>query len=197
MSTAPSVEGVIRSLSESLRGRFAALEPWLRVDQRLWSHRPGEGSWSVGEVLEHVALSNRYLLILVEKLRERSLRRLAEGAPLPQAVRDFTLLDALASREFRWPHPAHMAPSGAADRGAIASELEQQRERCLSILRELPSGEGALHSLRMSVVGARLDLYQYLRLVDLHLLRHLGQMERAREHLRATGGSKESLSPPG
>jgi hypothetical protein len=52
-------------------------------------------------------------------------------------------------------------------------------------LRELPHGEGALESQRMSVVGARLDLYQYLRLVDLHLARHLRQMER----IRAGSGS--------
>jgi hypothetical protein len=32
----------------------------------------------------------------------------------------------------------------------------------------------------MSVVDAHLDLYQYLRLLDLHVARHLRQMERIR-----------------
>jgi hypothetical protein len=42
----------------------------------------------------------------------------------------------------------------------------------------------------MSVVGARLDLYQYLRLVELHLQRHLRQMERI-----GAGGSGPARVP--
>jgi len=177
---AASVETSIRALSASLDAHFAALEPWLACEESLWRARPAEGAWSVAEVLEHVALCNRYLLLLLEKLRRRALRRLAAGAPLPSAASDFALLDKLSQREFRWTCPQHMTPTGTAAREALARELAGQRERCLALLRELPHGEGALYSLRMSVVDARLDLYQYLRLVDLHLQRHLRQMERAR-----------------
>jgi hypothetical protein len=175
---AAAVEASIAALARSLDAHFAALEPWLACDEGLWRRRTAAGSWSVGEVLEHVALCNRYLLMLIEKLRRRALRRLAAGAPLPRTASDLSVLDALAQRELRWSHPPHMTPTGTAERGAIARELAVQREHCHELLRELPHGEGALESQRMSVVGARLDLYQYLRLVELHLVRHLRQMER-------------------
>jgi hypothetical protein len=42
----------------------------------------------------------------------------------------------------------------------------------------MPDGEGALHTIRFSVVHARLDLYQFLKVIELHLRRHLAQMER-------------------
>ncbi len=179
MSSEVPVEAAIRALARSLEEHFAALRPWLEVDAELWARHPEAGSWSVGEVVEHVALANRYLLLLVEKLRRRSLARLAAGERAPESAPDFARLERLADRRFRWTHPEHMSPTGSADRGELARELAEQCERLLAILRELPNGEGALHSLRMSVVEARLDLYQYARLIDLHLARHLGQMERA------------------
>ena len=54
--------------------------------------------------------------------------------------------------------------------------------------------EGALHTVRMSVVGERLDLYQFLALVDLHLERHLAQLERAAATLNAQSSASRSRS---
>ena len=72
-----------------------------------------------------------------------------------------------------------MVPGGHATAREIAGSLREQRRRCLALLTRMRDGEGALHAISMSVVGAKLDLYQYLALVALHLERHGEQIDRA------------------
>ncbi len=180
---------VIRRLARSLEQHFERLQPWLALDDPRWRARPGPDAWSAGEIIEHLALCQRYLLLLVDKIAARCLRRRAAGAALPGRASDLAFLEALCLRSFTWPHPEHMTPSGAISRQALARELEAQRERCQEHLRRLPAGEGCLHAIGMSVVGRKLDLYQYLRLIDLHLERHLAQLERTLAAVSAGPGS--------
>ena len=42
----------------------------------------------------------------------------------------------------------------------------------------MPDGQGSLHSIRMSVIDARLDMYGWLGLIAVHGERHLRQLER-------------------
>jgi hypothetical protein len=50
----------------------------------------------------------------------------------------------------------------------------------------MPGGQGSLHRIRMSVVGDddRLDLYQFLAVLALHLERHAAQARRTQERSR-------------
>lgn len=174
----PPIRRWVQDLTLALERDFRALAPWLDVPEPAWSRRPHPAAWSVAEVLEHVTLTNRYLLLLVDKLHARCRRRLDAGQPAAQEPPDLELLERLATRELRWRHPAHMTPTGAARRDELACALEAQRERCLQVARGLPAGGGSLASARFSVVDARLDLYQYLRVIGLHLARHRRQLER-------------------
>lgn len=176
-----------RAELEARLGRaFEALGRWCAADERLLACRPAPDAWSAGEVLEHVALANRYLLLLADKLARRALRRAAAGARPPDAPRDEALLaelEQLARRERRWPHPAHMAPTGEARVRELTEAFAAQRARCLALLAAAPAGEGALHAVRMSALadGSRkLDLYGWLTLVALHAERHLAQLARCR-----------------
>jgi len=172
-------------LSVALEKRFEACARWLDAPEDLRRYRPAPDAWTAGEVCEHVVLANRYLLILADKIRARSRRLLAAGAPFPLRAVRTEPLERLASRELAWRHPEHMAPSGALSREGLRSELARERALCAELLAEMPSGEGTLHAIAMSVVGEKLDLYQYLHLIDLHLARHLAQMERNRAAWRA------------
>lgn len=167
------------SLSES----FGLALQWLEVDGEVWRAREEPGAWSVGEVCEHVALVDHYLLVLVDKIAARARRRLDGGerpGPEPSALE---LLDGIALREHAWDAPAHMLPRGSSTPDEIRARLEDDRRRCLAHLCALPEGEGTLHRIRFSVVDRKLDLYQFLRVIDLHTRRHLAQMERARKTL--------------
>jgi hypothetical protein len=192
-----AVEADVKELARALEQEFAALAPWLALEDPLWSKRPRSEAWSPREVLEHVVLMQRYVLLLVDKLGQRSLRRSAAAATLPERLDPAAELEALARVERRWEHPAHMTPSGTLGREALAAELDEQRRRCRQWLERLPRGEGALHSIRMSVVARKLDLYGWLRLVQQHLARHRAQLERTYSMLTGSASGGPSGPAPG
>lgn len=142
--------------------------------------RPADGAWSNLEIAEHVALVDRYLLILAEKIAAKSNARARRGPPSAAEPSPIAHLESLASREFAWSSPAHMRPSGRVAPQAIASELDLQAARCAALLADARDGRGTLHRIRMSVVDGddRLDLYQFMTVIALHAERHARQMQR-------------------
>jgi hypothetical protein len=143
------------------------------------------GAWSNLQIAEHVVLVNRYLLILAEKIADKSRRRLRRGeTPSPSPSR-IDHIAKLASGDFEWPAPRHMVPSGNASIAAIDAGLREQIDRCAALLEEMPGGEGSLHRIRMSAVGEddRLDLYQFLAVIALHAERHARAMRHNEEAL--------------
>jgi len=189
-----AVEEAIAARAASLDRHFRALGPWLALAEPIWSARPAPDAWSPAEIVEHLARMHHFVLLLAEKIAARGLRRSASSAALPITPSDVSQLLHLAQNDFRWPHPEHMTPRGGRARDELRRELDQQCARFLDLLRRTPRGEGALHAVRMSVVGARLDLYQFLALVDLHLERHLAQLERTAAALDAAPSSRRSRS---
>lgn len=172
------------ALAARARAAFDALAALARTQSELLSRRPEPDSWSAAEVLEHVLLTDRFLLMLIDKLAATCRRRRERGDPWPAHGPDFTAIEAIAAREYAWSHPEHMTPGGGRDGADLASALELDRERVLTLLGELPAGEGTLHRIRMSMVPReddRLDLYEYVLVLVLHAERHVRQARRALE----------------
>lgn len=186
----------IEALGRSLATHLDALRPWLELADREWSTRPAPDAWSVGEIVEHVVRMQRYVLLLVEKIGRRALRRLEAGERPPATLEATTELEILADADRAWTSPEHMRPTEGPARDQLALELAEQRRRCLEWLARLPAGEGALHSIRMSVVNRRLDLYGYLRLIDVHLARHLAQLERTLARVTGPAPPAPRAPPP-
>jgi hypothetical protein len=154
-----------------------------RTDRLL--HRASERAWSNLEIAEHVVLVNRYLLILADKIASKSRRRAGRGeASIGSAAIGapprLDALEKLASSAFEWHAPAHMIPTGALSSAEIDEQLRAQHAHCAELLASMPNGEGSLHRIRMSVVGGddRLDLYQFLAVIALHMERHARAMRR-------------------
>jgi len=169
----------------ALRGRidavFVALLERSRLDEARLRARPEGVGWSGLEVLEHVVLTDRFLLLLADKIARKSLARAARGASWPVSAPSFAQLEHVAGREFAWRAPEHMRPTGGVELGALARELESDRARAFALLEQCPHGLGTLHRIRMSVVGGeddRLELYQYLEVLRLHAERHVRQIDR-------------------
>ena len=158
---------------------FGCIESLLARPAWDLERRPAAGGWSAAEVAEHVALTNHHLLLLVEKIADRARTRAERGELPTEAVSPTGDLARIAERGFRWESPEHMVPRGSATPRELARTLRGQRRRCLAPLLAMREGEGALHAISMSVVGAKLDLYQFLTVIALHLERHAAQMERA------------------
>lgn len=180
-----------RATIEGLRARleeaFDLLAERARIDPELLARHPAGGgprAWSGAEILEHVVLANRSLLLLVGKVRDKSVARAARGEAWPARPPALEVVAEAARAPRRWPHPEHMTPTGALAPAASARELGGQRARCLAFLAELPAGEGTLHRIRFSRIerpeedADRLDLYQWLELIARHAARHAGQIDR-------------------
>ncbi len=159
----------------------AALDRWCEASPELLDRRPGTGRWTPREILEHVALANRFLLLLARKTRTKSLRRLERGDPWPTAAPRNDAIAAIARDRSRWDHPEHMAPSGDRPVREVRDELAAQLAECTSLVAEMPDGEGTLHRIRMSRVEGedRLGLVELLDVIARHAERHLRRLDEA------------------
>lgn len=180
-----SVEGTtpersIAALRARLADSFAQVSAWLDAPADTWARAPQDGGWSVGEIVEHVEITNGYLMRLCQKLYDTSMRRAERGETWSEAPPRFEHLDRVAARSFRWPHPTHMAPTGTPSRDELRVRLDEQARTCDEWLARTADGRGTLHTIRLSLLEEddRLDLYQYLYFLGLHMRRHLAQIER-------------------
>lgn len=174
----------INALRDRLSSTFEPLIGLARSDAPWLEARPEPEGWTGAEVLEHVVLTDHFLLRLVHKIGDKAAMRAARGDAWPTAPPEFDHLEAIAAREHSWPHPEHMTPTGTLGLDEIARRLGEDLAVARDWLDRQPSGEGTLHRIRMSVVGDagaeddRLHLYHFLAVIELHARRHGAQLAR-------------------
>jgi hypothetical protein len=157
---------------------FADVDGWFERPPDERAFRPASQGWTIDQVLEHISLTNHFLMITLRKAVEKAVRRAAAGQPIPAGDSDLERLQAIGQRgSFHWVCPEHMEPRGRTTPAEVRNSLLQQREECLAFLDRLDHGEGALCQLRMSVNAlGRIDLYQWLDFLAQHGRRHVQQM---------------------
>lgn len=168
----------IAKVRETLRAVFAEIDGWFDRPPEVRSFHPSEGGWTIDEILEHVTMTNHYLLLVIRKSAGKALSRAARQGPVAFGESDLRLLEPIGERgSFPWPRPDHMVPTGKAPPGEVRSLMRGQVLECHEILGRLGGGEGSLHRVRMSVNDSgRLDVYQWLMFLALHARRHLSQL---------------------
>lgn len=193
-----TLEHILINLKRDLIRTFAVMDEWFDKEHTLRSYKPSSGGWSVNEVLEHVMLTNYFLLIIIEKGRVKALRKSetlskADMVPENYSLSNPALLEIARPSAFEWQRPEHHQPSGQRSLYEIRREIRYQLEQCLITLELLPNGEGVLHQTTMSVNNlGKLDVYQYLYFLSLHAQRHLQQMSKIEEEfLQALIGSSD------
>lgn len=178
-----NIKSIIAEIRISLEENFAATDRWFEVQQAVRSFRPASGGWTIDEVLEHVSITNHYLLILAMKGAEKAIRR-AETENLEEALQQYTfhrdkLTEVGIHQSFTWVRPAHMEPTGEKTPDEVRGLLKEQLNQCLQILERLKNGEGVLCKTTMTVNDlGKIDVYEYLYFIGQHAHRHLAQMER-------------------
>jgi DinB superfamily len=168
----------ITTVRDTLISVFSQVEAWFDRPSEVRAFRPPDGGWTIDEVLEHVTLTNHFLLLVIRKSTGKALARAARQGPVAEGESDLRLLDPIGERgSFPWARPAHMIPAGRSSSDEVRSLMREQIRECFDILRRLGGGEGSLHRVRMSVNECgRLDVYQWLQFLALHAHRHLAQM---------------------
>jgi hypothetical protein len=192
------IQTLIQEIRTLLRDAFARVDTWFDQPVEVQNFQPPNGGWTVAEILEHISLTNFFLLKLIDKGAEKALKN-AGNFDLAEALQDYHFnrdkLDEIGiHKSFSWVRPEHMEPTGEKPLPEVRSLLQQQLSRCLQHLDDLPNGEGILHKTTMTVNDlGKIDVYHYLYFLAKHAERHLTQMERnlAENHFFKTASSDE------
>jgi hypothetical protein len=177
-----SIDITISKINRELISAFAVLDSWFDRDEALLWQR-SSARWCPAEILEHVMLTNHYLLMLIEKGSSKALK-LAGEKDLTHEVKHYQFnsvaLEAIAAPEaFTWDRPDHMEPTGTKPLAEVREELRNQLYRCLCQLDMLCQGQGIAYRISMSVNNlGKLDMYQYIYFLALHVNRHLRQLDK-------------------
>jgi hypothetical protein len=170
--------GTIAIVRATLLDVFAEIDDWFERPPEMRTFRPSSGGWTINQVLEHVSLTNHFLMLTLRKAVERAIDRASRGELIHEGESDLLRLETVGERGgFPWIRPEHMDPTGRATDSEVRMTLRTQLEDCLSLLARMSRGEGSLCRLHMSVNALdRIDLYQWLYFLAQHGRRHLQQM---------------------
>ena len=115
------------------------------------------------QVLEHVTLTNRFLLLTLRKWATIAEHRAGRGDPIPEGESDRGRLEVIGERgSFGWVRPEHMEPAGMPP-DEVRAALRRQLGECLILLERMGGGVGALCRVTMTVSAlGKIDLYQWL-----------------------------------
>lgn len=169
----PAVTELERRLCEDLAALEAAVTG---LDQCQADWRPGPERWSVGEVLHHLAIANRYFAARIARLIERG--RAGTSVATAAARRVWPRLRLIADRQASGPvrNPEGSTPSYGLPVGDVRDELRAAHRE---IVDQVPAVAGldlagitARHPL-----GFEINLFQWFDAVGAHERRHLAQIE--------------------
>jgi hypothetical protein len=183
---------IIPEIKQYLTTVASKVDSWFDIDEAVKHYQPENGGWSICQVLEHISLTNHYLLILIEKGVRKSLNKVG-STNLQQAVEASTFhrerLDEVGIHQsFDWIRPEHMEPSGDKPEAKVRQEIREQFETCKSYLDQLPNGEGVLHKTKMTVNDlGKITVYEYIYFLGKHAERHIQQMEKVWSEAKLSG----------
>jgi DinB superfamily len=137
-----------------------------------WTFKPAPDRWSVGEVVEHLALAENMLFELQQKT--------AGGAPAtPEQLaatkgKDETIVKVIPDRTQKAQAPEPLQP--AAKLGAQAAVMNTFRERRRKTVEYAGKTKDDLRARVTDSPLGPLDAYQWLLVMGAHAERHLAQI---------------------
>lgn len=176
-----SIKEHITEIKSHLIKTTAEILPWFEKEERIKNYRPLDGGWTIQEILEHISLTNYFLLILIEKGSKKSLKNV-QGKDLKEELANYHFsLEKLSEvgilHSFEWIRPVHMEPKGEMTNLEIKIKLIDQLGSCLNFLDVLNKGEGLLYTTTMTVNDlGKLNVYEYIYFLSKHAERHISQM---------------------
>jgi hypothetical protein len=177
------IKNIIDRIKEELINTFDDVDRWFEIDENLSGYKPLNGGWSIKEILEHISLTNHFLLILIKKGTKKAVELSAmenfSGALVNYDLDWHRLKTIGEHNSFEWNRPAHMEPTGKESMDVVRKGLKDQLKECLDCLQQLTNGEGVLYKTTMTVNGlGKIDVYHYLFFLAQHAKRHLMQMRK-------------------
>lgn len=189
-----NIHHIILEIKDSLHDTFGRIDDWFDKSADLRQYQPKNGGWSIDQILEHIGLTNHFLLILIEKGTKKALLN-ADGLDIQASLEDYQfhrdkLTEIGLHKSFTWIRPEHMEPKGERSLAEIRHQLKDQLNQCLICLDKLKNGEGVLFKTSMSVNDlGKIDVYEYIYFLAQHGQRHLTQIGNNEEEFNSTLGT--------
>jgi hypothetical protein len=155
-----------------------------RLTDAQWKFKPGPDRWSVGEVVEHLALSEPFLFGLHEKVlaspaAEADLRAKTQGKDemIRKMIPD-------RSQKATAPEPLRPGPGqGLGGRAEVLAAFKQRRAETIDYVNTSKADMRA-HVYASQGPFGELDAYQWLLFIAAHTERHLAQIREVKADAR-------------
>ncbi len=176
------IKNYIQEIQIHLLKTHSRIFEWFNEEEELKAYRPEDKGWTIAEILEHIALTSHFLLILIDKGTSKALRNV-RNLSLEDLVSDFEFdLNKIGEigihKSFNWIRPEHMEPNGEKSELEIKDQMITHINICLNQLEKLKNGEGLLYETTMTVNElGKLNVYEYIYFLSKHAERHIKQME--------------------
>lgn len=171
-----TIEQTISQIRKELIRSISALDAWFDKDDALFARKLHGSTKTVRDLMEDVVLANRHLLNIIDRARMGS-RIDAHDPP----VKDYLVFSQEIDREltenvFTWPIENPIFKPSSLEQ--VRYEIREQLDRCLIHLELLMEGQTSAFQTEFSL-GAigRLDIYQSIYFLALHVRRILGQLD--------------------
>jgi len=159
-----------RALSELNASRKQFLDAIDGLSPEQWNFKPDDSTWSVGEVAEHIALTER----LVPGMLPRILETPVTSTKPEGSVDDDTVLKRITNRDQKFKAPEVIQPQHEwKTRAEVVAAYQEARGRTLDYVRTT-SDELRGHYMKHPL--GNMDAYQWLLLTSGHNDRHTAQI---------------------
>jgi uncharacterized damage-inducible protein DinB len=143
------------------------------LSEKQWTFKPGPDRWSVGEVAEHITVSESTLFGLVLKSMQSppdpAKRELVKG-------KDQVIVAKVPDRSQKFKAPEILQPTGRwANEADLTKAFEEARQANMDYIRNT-NDDLRDHFFDHPVLGP-MDGYQWLLLIAAHSARHTAQIE--------------------
>lgn len=174
---------LLQAIQEILINISERVNNWFNKPEEVRKYKPLDNGWTIDQILEHISLTNHFLLILIDKGARKALEN-ANKLDLKTELDGYEFekkkLDEIGlHKSFELIRPEHMEPKGEKSFAEIREIIHEQFQQCSKHLENMPDGEGILHKITMTVNDlGKIDVYEYIYFLAKHAERHLTQMER-------------------
>jgi len=177
------IKEIIKEIKDFLNSTFEKVDLWFDKEAELRSYKPKSGGWTINQILEHIGLTNYYLLILIDKGTKKALSNI-NNLDLQEELKGYEfhrkkLTEVGLHKSFNWIRPEHMEPKAEKNIQQVRQQIKEQVLQCLDTLEKLKNGEGVLYKTTMTVNNlGKIDVYEYIYFLAQHGQRHITQMEK-------------------
>jgi hypothetical protein len=155
------------------------------VPAKLREMKPGEGRWSVAEVMEHVSLiEGRVAGLLAMRVAEARANGVGADPETSSVVASYPNPAAVVDRTNKIAAPKPVVPTGTLDSVAGSQALEKSRAALVAALRSA-NGVSLENLMQTHPVLGPLNLYHWMVAAALHDDRHAAQIREVRDSLAA------------